>query len=191
MERVVKSGRFVKCGPLNEDDTLTYIHTRCNITPSAAKLLVHRTGGNLRLAVDVLNKAALFSGTADERVVNLLTELTPADDYVESLLRMDKPTALRSVEAVLEDDMSRIIGTLDYRLGLLHRMHSAMQRQQNIRELISSTHIPAFLVKQMMSYCKHYDRPRVRSCTQVLAFADTNFQTGARVGLLETVVAAW
>lgn len=191
MERVVKSGRLVKCGPLNEEDALLYIHAKCEITSSAAKLLWQRTGSNLRLAADVAKKATLFRGTADERVVMMLTELAPADDFLEALLRMDKATALNAIAAVPEDEISRIIGSLDYRLGLLHHMHSAMQRNQSIRELVSSTRISPFLVKQMLPYVKYYDRSKIRSCVDVLAFADTNFQNGARIGLLETVTATW
>jgi DNA polymerase III delta subunit len=198
IERTVKSGRLVKCGPLNDDDAIEYLKTISpDILSEDAAYLLERTGGSLYKASYAVRKANLlieagagFKGMPP-KLTDRLVENSPSEDFVDALTALDKPRAFTAAQAVDPNDVSMAIGGLDYRLDLLAILNRAVKRQQTIRDIMTSTRVPAFMIKRLYPHVKHYGREEVRARYKVLALVDSQVQQGAREGVLEVLVSLW
>jgi DNA polymerase III delta subunit len=90
MASIIKSGRYVTCGPLNENDMYSFISSRCAIDPSDCRKLVERVGGDLPRAYDAARKAASLGARLDERAINILVSPSPSEEVEDALSGINK-----------------------------------------------------------------------------------------------------
>lgn len=189
--RIAKSGRLVKCGPLNEGDAVAYLRLRMPTLDTAlAKMLLARVGGDVSVAANCLDKCKYLTSVADERTLKALTTPSPAERFVSSLIAMKKIEALEAAAATAPDDYSMQVGSLDYRLEMLSVLNRAMRRHQSLRDM-PLLKDKQWLIKELQPHARFYDRQRVERCVGVLALVDSALQRGERTGVLETLVANW
>jgi hypothetical protein len=191
MASIVKSGRYVSCGPLNEADAYAFISSKCAIDKSDALALLTRVGGDLAKAAGVASKAAVLGRRLDLKAIEILATPSPSEEFEDALIALNKPLALRAASDMDPSDYSRAIGSLDYRLDQVRRLNILIRRQTSMRDIIANSKIPPFVVKRLMPVAKHYDRANALSRTSALALVDSALRSGAREGLLEVLVATW
>jgi DNA polymerase III delta subunit len=191
MKRVVKSGRYVECKGLNQDDAHIYLNHICDIEPSGTAALLLRVGGDLRRARDACTAAAAVGMKMEGRVIDALADKRPGEEFEDALMRGDKSAALEAALLVDQAELSRIVGGLDYKLELAGRLARLLRRRVELRSIIQTSGIPPFLIKEMLAYVGRYGRTEVASRTNALALADSRLQAGHRDGLLEVLTATW
>lgn len=190
--RFVKSGRLIRCGPLNEEDAIAYVKHRLPGTDEeTAKAALKRAVGNTYDVVNFLEKCKVLGIQPSQKATDLLLTTRSADDFVSLLTALRKTEALKAAATVPADDVSRIIGSLDLRLDQLQRLNTCQSRGMSMRDTITTTQIPPFVVLELLPHCQHYRRPDVKVRTEALALTDEAWQEGARSGVLETLVALW
>jgi DNA polymerase III delta subunit len=184
-------GHLVRCSYPNEEDVVAWVKRQVDSPVRVAEHLLRRVGGDLGLARNVCLKAQLFSGELSTPVVDVLCSESPSSDFVDALVRLQKPKAFRALEVLPQDAWSMTIGQLDYRLEILGKLHSALRKGQTIKDVSISGSVPVFLARELMPVAKIYDRDRRLSCRRVLAVADDALRGGARDGCMESLVALW
>jgi hypothetical protein len=192
LQRITKTGRAVQC-KIKQEEKGAYISQRFGTPLDIANLITYRTG-SLREARDAAGKARALAAAGlamTPALAEALTELPPAQNFVAQLTKLNKAAALEAAAQVPPEDIGRAIGELDYRLDTLLRMAQALRRNRTARDMIANIGIPPFLVGELMQSAKHYDHAATTQRAQALATIDAHYQTGARTGLLETLVAAW
>lgn len=191
LARIVKTGRTVKCGPLNEDDFITYLQGLGNISRVVGHYLYERVSGDLALASNCMRKARFYTREVSEVVVDRLTQPSPAESFVDELVMMRKARAADAIWAIPEDDYRRIIGLLDHDVEVLARLHRLQTRRLNPWEIEKESKEHRMTVQRLLPAARHYDPVRVRNCINTLAFVDSALGRGAREGVLEALVAIW
>lgn len=191
---VIKNrGRLVRCSTPNEDDLLAWVQRQAPMDGAVAQHLLERAAGNLGIVSNVCRKAALFPGRPSTTVIDVLCAEAPSDDFVDSLLTLNKQRAIRSLEAVPTSDYGKVIGRLDSRLELLAKLHSAVRQRKTLKDIAVSgkSDVPVFLARTLYPVAKHYDPIRRRSCRTVLTATDAAVRSGSTRGVMESLVALW
>lgn len=181
-------GFLVRCTTPSETDAVTWIRRRSTLDETTAKHLLTRTGGNLASAAAVCAKLALFPQTAGTATIDALVTETPAADFSDSLIALDKRRALLSADSLRDDDHYRLIALLDSRLDLLQKLHRIQIAGQSWRE---TTGINPYLQRLYMPHARHYDPAACTNRRRVLAVIDDALRGGARGAILEALVALW
>lgn len=181
-------GYLVRCATPSEADAIAWIRARSTLTETTAGFLLTRTGGNLAACAAVTAKLALFEQAAGEQAITALVNETPAADFTDNLIALDKRRALLSLGGLRHDDMFRLTALLDARLDLLLKLHRIQIAGQTWRDV---TGISPFLQRQYMPHARHYDAAACSRRRRVLALADAVIRNGARIGVFETLVALW
>jgi hypothetical protein len=181
-------GYVVRCTQPSEADAVTFIRSRSNLDDTLATHLLTRTGGNLAAATAVCAKLALFNQTVNTKILDILAAEQSTADFADNLIALDKRQALMCAEYLRRDDYFRMIALLDSRLDLLQKLHRAQIAGQTWRE---TTGIPPFLQRRYTPHARHYDAAACARRRRVLAMADDVLRNGARIGVLEAIVALW
>jgi len=189
VELIKNKGRIVRCTLPNQTDLVAWAHRRApTLDEPTLRHLLHYAGGNLSAVATVAGKLAVLNGTAGPRTVEALCDESPADTFADSLLSLNKRAALLHAETLDERDLPRLISHLDSRLDLLAQLWRATQAGLSPREVQGQ---PIFLVHRYLPIAKHYDPRKCVNCRRVLAVCDEAVKSGARIGLIEALVALW
>jgi DNA polymerase III delta subunit len=201
---IMTKGKFIKCGPFSppkpghRDTRIDVLKARADITDPASRLLLDRTRGNMDVALDFAAKCKLFKGTVDERLVEAIVEVAPADDFVESVVSFKPSEAFQALKILPEEDYSTTIGMLDYQLDCLSRLYRALRKVDRIqdrghrtREIIKQSRLEQWQVVRLLPYARRYDPPQVRTCIEALALADSKVAEGETDLVMELLVALW
>jgi DNA polymerase III delta subunit len=181
-------GYLVRATMPAEADAVAWVRRRANLDEDSARYLLTRSGGNLATAAAVTAKLSLFDGRASTSTIDLLCLERPMDDFTDILLALDKRRALLRIPDLDEPERFKLTGLLDSRLDLLEQLHRHQIAGHGFREISS---ISPFLVRQYMPIARHYDPARCVHRRRVLAVVDDALRSGARVGVIEALVALW
>lgn len=190
-DRIIKSGLYVKAGPLKDEAAVEYLCRSGKVDAHHAKYLLDRVGHDLDAAANCVRKMKYFQGTLNEQAIDRLTTRAPADDFVHALVNLKMKQAISAIEQVPESEFGRIFATLDTKLVQLYKVNKATRRNANFREIVVASKLESFQVKELMDAAKYYDANRVRKAVSALNFVDSSWANGARDGLLEALVATW
>jgi hypothetical protein len=182
-------GHLVRCAAPNEADAVAWVRRRAPaLDDTTAGYLLTRTGGDLAAAATACTKISLFDGVPGTQVVDQLCAQVPAASFVESLLTLRKPDALRAAAVMAPEEYGRALATLDQRLDAMAVLWRAVRAGHTAREVAS---VPTFLVRQLAPHAKHYDPARCAYRRKALAVVEDAHRGGARTGVLEALVALW
>lgn len=168
-----------------------WVESKVKLRPGIAGHLLNRANGDLRVVRDTLLKLAVFPDEITKSVIDQVLEQTPRETFVDALMAVHKQTALDALKNMPESEYARVIGLLDARLdlaGLVHDMKNSMKKNF---EIVRAAGDKGFLVPDLLKVSKYYDARRRFVLRSHLAFADEALHSGARVGVLETLVALW
>lgn len=180
-------GSLVRCTRPAEADALAWVQRRANLDDATARHLLTRTGGNLGVAAHVCAKLALFDGRAGATTIDLLVAETPATDFSDTLIALDRKRALLRIPD-LPHEHNKLIALLDSRLDLLQALHRVQIAGRTWRD---ATGINPYLARNYLPYARHYDPKSCAHRRRVLAVVDDALRSGARVGVFEALVALW
>lgn len=181
-------GRLVRCTQQSEADALAWLRRHCTLDDTLARHLLTRTGGNLGAAAAVCTKLALFSQAAGTATIDALVIETPATDFSDNLIALDKRRAILTVSALRHDDYFKITALLDSRLDLLAKLHRLQIAGQTRFEVSG---VSPFLQRRYLPHARHYDQNACTKRRRLLAVIDDALRTGARDAVLEALVACW
>lgn len=181
-------GTLVRASLPAPADLLAWVHRRARIDDTTALYLLERTGGDLALAAAVCAKLSLFAGAAGRTAIDALVAERPATDFTACLLALDKRRALLCIPDLTDAETTRTIGLLDSRLDLLSALHRIQLAGQSYRDAVG---INPYLVRAYLPLARHYDPKRCVYRRRVLAVVDDAFRSGARTGVLESLVSLW
>jgi DNA polymerase III delta subunit len=136
----------------------------------------------------VCAKLRLFEQAAGAATINALVAEAPAADFTDSLIALDKRTALLSLPGLADAELISLIALLDSRLDLLERLHRIQIAGRSWRD---ASGVNPFLLRQYMPHARHYDSTSCTRRRRVLAVVDDALRTGARDGVFEALTALW
>jgi hypothetical protein len=80
---------------------------------------------------------------------------------------------------------------LDSRLDYLLDINRCIIRRMYAGDIAQTTGINVFLVNKFKGVAKEYDFSKVKQRRQVIALADAALRSGAKVGVMEGLIALW
>lgn len=180
-------GQTIRCTQPSETDAIAWVRRRCQLDTEIAAYLLGRCRGELSTAAAVCAQLALFdTATLGRATIDQLCPLAPPDSFSDALIAGDKPQALAALAALAEQERGACLALLASRLDLLAALWKATRAGQGAHEI---TGLPAYLVRQYLPHAKRFDPQRCAYIRQVLAVVDDAHRSGARVGVLEMLVA--
>lgn len=195
LKLIQAKGRIVECKKFTQATykyAIAWIQARAAVTPLVAKHILLRTNGDLESVKNICAKAAVIPIVTNQHI-NLLASETPTDTFADALMVLDRKTALRSLQTLSDDEAGDALRDLSYRLDearAVHDMIAERKTKTEIRAMLQSRG-KAFLVDHLMDVSKYYNRKRGLEVRRVLDAAIRSYESGAREGVLESVIAVW
>ena len=181
-------GSVVRCTGLNEADLIAWVRRRSALDETQARHLLTRTGGNLTMAAAVCHKLALFGLSVGSETLNKLITEQPSAEFTDHLIALDKRRALLALPNLDDADRLKMVALLDSRLDLLEKLNRIHTAGRSWRD---ATGVNPFLLRQYMPYARHYDSSSCTNRRRVLAVIDDALRSGARLAVMEALVALW
>lgn len=187
-------GNIVECRPFTQDTAkhaVAWVVSKTGMREGVAGHLLERANGDLRLVRDTCEKLSVLDSQLSLGVINSMLAERPRDTFSNSLMALDKKTALLALSRLPESEYSRTLGLLESRLDLAHMVHTMLIQQKSASEIGRAAGEKRFLVPDLLPIGKHYDAARCQAIRRALATADEALRAGARQGVLEVVVSLW
>ncbi len=178
--------QIVRCTAPGEAVAAAWVRRNSQLDAEMAQYLVQRCAADLDVAAGVCTKLALFDGQPAKVVIDHLCPPSPPESFTDALIAADKVRALAALEQLTGADTLAAIALLGSRLDVLGALWRATRAGQSERDIQG---VPAFLIRQYLPYAKHFDPRRCAYIRQVLAVVDDAYRSGARVGVMELLVA--
>lgn len=178
-----RHGQVVKCSTPNTEDLLVWLRRRLPIDQAMAYRLLSNVGGDVSAAADAAGKLAVFDGAPGPASVDAVCA-TPTGEFVTALLTGDKPAAIAAAHTATLGTLT----TLAARVDLLGDLWHAVRAGRSAREIRGH---PPFLVHRYLPLARHYDPRRCAYARRVLAVVEDAYRSGARIGVIEALVALW
>lgn len=190
IEIIRNKGKFIKCALPNDDDLIKWARSY-GISQASAEFLIERTSGDTALMLDVLKKVDIWDGSPSPKALALLCDEQALDSFADYLILQNKANAFLALRTMSDEDKSKIITRLDYRLDMLMEIGKCLRRRMYDADIVAATGIKIYMVKRFKPVAKEYDQVKVKYCRQLLAIIDGAVRDGAKVGTWETLVTLW
>lgn len=190
IEIIRTKGKFIKCAMPNDDDLVKWARGY-GLTQASAEFLIERTSGDTALMLDVLKKVDVWDGSPSPKALALLCDEQALDSFADYLVLQNKAAAFLALKNMSEEDKSKIITRLDYRLDMLMDIGRCLRRRMYDADIVSNTGIKIYMVKRFKPVAKEYDERKIKYCRQLLAMIDGAVRDGAKVGTWETLITLW
>jgi hypothetical protein len=190
IELIRTKGKFIKCSTPNDEDLMLYIQSS-GLSKLSAEFLIERTSGDVNAIFDVLKKIDVWNGSPTPKALSLLCEEQALDSFADYLILRDKRSAYLSLTNMSEEDKSKIISRLDYRLDTLMEIGRCVRRRMFDGDIAAATGVKIYLIKRFKSVVKDYDDRKIRYCRQLLTMIDGIQRDGANTGTWEALITLW
>lgn len=187
-------GSLVECRPFTQDTArhaVAWVVSKTGMRDGVAGHLLERANGDLRLVRDTCEKLTVLDGHVSLANINAMLSERPRDTFANSLMALDRKTALLALARLSPNDYSRTLGLIESRVDLAGMVHDMTLQQKSPSEISRAAGDKRFLVSDLIPVAKHYDARRRLHIRRVLAMADEALRSGARVGVMEACVANW
>lgn len=191
IQLIQAKGRVVRCSLPAEKDLADWFVEEYGLTYTAADFLVKHASGNLHAMVNVCRKAKILHASPSPAIIAQLCEEESHDNFVDSLILMDKKSALRAAKNIDQGDYSKIVAFLDSRLELIQDLGLMASKRMGIHEMCKEPGMKPFLVRKFLPCVKKYNDAKILYCRKLLTIMDDVIQSGSTKGVLETLVAMW
>lgn len=176
---------------LEPSDAVLWMQSHCSITEWAALYLYERTAGDLIQIKNVCKKAGMFKNALTEGSIDLLVEESVGDVFIESLINLDKPKALKSISEIPIESYSSIIGSLDTTLDYVSQLNAYHKAFKTKRDAACDDKIPGYVTHLYWEPARRWDAKRVQSARASLAAVDATLSASKGLGVLEVLTALW
>lgn len=185
-DAVKVKGWVVRCTNPNDRDLIAWLRNYCPMSEEAGQHLLVRVSRDLSRAKNVCLSVRALGTELTPALVDLLTP-QPTDDFVASVMNLDKPAAFAAAAVIPPTTVPKVLGLLDRQLELAQELNGMMRKRMTLPEIVKAG-IPSFRAAPLMAAAKHYDAAKVGKCRQILLAVD---DTTEHTGVLESVVALW
>jgi DNA polymerase III delta subunit len=168
-----------------------WVQTKLPMRPAIAGHMLDRADGDLRIVRDTLAKLSALGIPPTVAAINEMFAERPRDTFVDALLAVNKREALMALERLDPDEYLRTVGLLLSSVKFAQMVRQAMVEHVSDTELNRRAGNRSFLLPDVKPVSRFYDRARVKKILETLADADDLLRRGARVGVMEMVVAQW
>lgn len=190
-----KSGQhIVQCIPFTQATAKTaveWVQSMIPVKPNVAGHLLNRAAGDLKLVRDACMKLDALQVDVTISMVNKLMPQMPGDNFVDSLLKLEKTEALRWAPQMFTRDIPRVLGQLDSQLSFLQDLNRMQSNQMGYGDMMREMRAKAFLVREFLPAARHYDEKSVARRRGMLAGLDSQLRKGWPEALLEAIVLNW
>jgi hypothetical protein len=190
IDLIRSKGKFIKCSLPNDEDLVKWACSY-GLSQNSAEFLMERTSGDTALMLDVLKKVDIWDGSPSPKALALLCEEQALDSFSDYLILRDKTNAFMALKTMSQEDKSKIISRLDYRLDTLMEIGRCVRRRMFDVDIAANTGIKIYLIKRLKPVVKDYDDRKIKYCRQLLAMIDGAIRDGAKVGTWETLITLW
>lgn len=187
-------GALIECRAFTQDTAkhaVSWVVSKTGMRDGVAGHLLERSNGDLRLVRDTCEKLTALGGMLSMGTINSMLAERPRDTFANSLMALDKKTALLALKTLPEAEYSRILGLLESRLDLARMVHDMTVQQKSAGEISRAAGDKRFLVPDLTPVAKHYTSNRCQMIRRALSTADEALRQGARQGVFEALVALW
>jgi len=186
---------IVKCSKLNPEDLVKWTKRQAPISDRSVRAILDHTAGSLADTKSVCDKLSTILDASkinnvSSGMIAMLADETPSE-FVDAVLSIDKPRAIKSIDHLSQDDRYRIVALLDTKLSQLVKLQGLLRSKKVGRELAHIPGLPYPVVQQLIPVCKFYSSSRISNCRQYLALVDAYHNQGVYSGTLESLVALW
>ncbi len=187
----------VRCAlPKNEDDRLKrsreVIQSWGPIEGIAAGVLAQRVNFDMADAYSVVRKAGMFpNANLTVNAINLLAPRKADQDLTWALVSCQRKKAAEAIPEVPMTQVGRVIGGLSTHVEALSRINATLTSDLSYRETAKRLQLKEGYVRMLHTHAKFYPRKQAVRRILLLNEVDAAWQSGAREGVLEVLVAGW
>lgn len=190
IEIIRTKGKFIKCSQPNEDDLSRWCQSY-GLSVQSADYLIQRTAGDTAAIYSVLKKIKIWSGSPNPKALELFCQEQVMDNVADYLILQDKKSALLALKSLNPQEYSKIISKLDVRLDCMADMYRCVIRRMYDADIATATGIKIFLVKKFKPVAKEYDVQKLKYRRQLITMIDAAIQSGAKTGVMESLITLW
>lgn len=194
IQALQKRGSVIECRAFTQataKHAVSWVVSKVEMPRGVAGKLLERANADLRLVRDSLAKLAVFPDEISMQTIESLMSARPRLSFVDALLELDKPEALRALDAMSPSQYSQALGLLDQRLELLGTVRDMLVSHSSVRQISAALGAQGFLAAELIPRAKSYDRARLRHIRDLLAATDAALMAGVRRGPMEALVLYW
>jgi len=195
IQTIQAKGKVVECRKFTDataKHAITWIQARADVTQAVARQILVRTNGDLRAIRDLCVKASAL-GETSVLAVNALCAPLPTDTFADALMVLDRKTALQALAGLSDEERTEALYDLSSRLDTarnVNAMLSARKSKTEIRAMLAERG-QGHMVDYLMDTAKYYHAKRGLEVRRILDRAIRAHESGARGGVLESVIAVW
>ena len=190
IELIRSKGKFIKCSQPNEEDLIKWCQSY-GLSQDSASFLVEHTSGDVSAILAVLKKVKVWKGSPNRKALALLCQRQALDSLADYLILLDKQSAMVALRSLSLDEYSRVLTRLDTRLDYMLDINRCVIRRMYANDIAQMTGIKIFLVNKFKGVAKEYDFNKIKQRRQIITLADAALRSGAKVGVMESVIALW
>jgi DNA polymerase III delta subunit len=190
IEVIRTKGKLIKCSTPNEDDLLKWVESY-GLTKQSANFLIDRTSGDISSLHEILKKVHIWNGSPNAQALKLLCDEQVTDSFVDYLILRDKSSAYLALQNMSEEEKTKAITQLEYRLDFLLEIGSYVRRRVYDVDIASATGFKIYLIKKFKGIVKEYTNTKIKYCRQILAMIDQANRDGAKIGTMEALITLW
>ena len=158
-----------------------------NITDSAIRNLVEKTGGDTLRTINELEKLILFKTkqTIEDKDVDLLVNSDVQSDVfktIDSISKKDAVGALKNRQKhwLASDDLLALLGMVIYELRILILLKEAEEKNEGTSRLQKEFRIHPYVIKKNLTAIKKFSLNEIGILYQGLAEADLAIKVGKK-----------
>lgn len=190
IELIRAKGKFIKCSQPNDEDLMKWCQS-FGLSEESAEFVISRTSGDVSAILSVLKKVKVWKGSPNKNALALFCQEQALDSLADYLILLDKQSAMVALNSLIPDDYSRVISRLDARLDQMLDINRCIIRRMYANDIAQTTGIKIFLVNKFKGVAKDYDFHKIKQRRQIITLADGHLRAGAKVGVMESVIALW
>lgn len=179
--------------PMKEVSDLTaYVQSLFPLDNDTADYVVKRLAGNLGQMRNLCLKLSVFGQAhVSKAAIDMLCAPEPADDFVMSVINLDKQSAFLALEKVGSSEYLGTLSLLSYWLDVTAQVASLLVQRKTVADMAQLPGLGRFQVQQVIGVAKNYDKRRVSECRTLLALCDGATRQGVTDSPMEVLVAMW
>jgi hypothetical protein len=190
IELIRAKGKFIRCSQPNTEDLLKWCNSY-GLSDDSAQFLTEYTSGDVDAMLSVLKKVKIWKGSPNRKALALFCQQQALDSLADYLILLDKQSAMVALSSLNAGEYSRVLARLDTRLDYMLDINRCVIRRMYANDIAQTTGIKIFLVNKFKGVAKEYDFNKVKHRRQLVTLADSYLRSGAKVGVMESLIALW
>lgn len=191
-----RNGQLIRCCAPGKDEELYALIAGWwpGAGKNVARALTVRCGSDLSRVKAACGKAVAAGVEPSADMLDVVAPPLASGDFATFLVAGDKKRAMAAAAVLAgcpQAEAAQAIGLASSRVIVLSLLNDAAKHSEEFSDAARKLKIDPFIVSTLRKYVPAYDSRKVHRCLELLAMAESTLKTGARDGVLESVVALW